>query len=167
MKKRCLCILLSFLSLTYNVTSQSISPQVIASSGTVLSQSGFSIEYTAGELAVATISMPANIITQGFHQTYTVSNPSGIEEGMDFNITAYPNPTYDKITIQRPAESMQPFLVYVSDLYGKNLRLFSWENESVCCDLSVLAAGTYIIHITGKENNQLIAHFKIQKLSNP
>ena len=53
---------------TLIAASQSITPQVVATSGTHYSSSGHSLSWTIGESATATLSDPSNTLTQGFHQ---------------------------------------------------------------------------------------------------
>ncbi|HRK27143.1 MAG TPA: hypothetical protein PK239_07615 [Chitinophagales bacterium] len=63
-----LLIWIAINGLTHLLYAQSLSPQVVASGGTALTAGGYSLAYTVGETATATLSSGSNILTQGFHQ---------------------------------------------------------------------------------------------------
>jgi len=67
-KLKTIFVVLAFLSFVSSSFAQSISPQVIASTGTFAAAGGYSLSYTLGEPATATLTTSSSIITQGFQQ---------------------------------------------------------------------------------------------------
>lgn len=72
MNKFNLFILLCSLSLG-SVSAQSLSPQVVASSGNYIQAGNYSISYTVGEAVINTLSTSGNTLNQGFHQTMPIA----------------------------------------------------------------------------------------------
>lgn len=69
------------------LVAQSISPQVIGSTGGSGTASGITVDWTVGEVAVTTISNGSNTISQGFHQ--------GDEVKVELNVSAFLQGPYD------------------------------------------------------------------------
>lgn len=160
-------ILMSFLVLSIPLArSQSISPMVIGSTGMYLNSGTNSVEFTVGELAVTTLNSPGNLITQGFHQTYTGSSYIN-ENEVTFSIQAYPNPTIDELNITINGDISVEFNVDVYDSYGRKvLNVYTSSESKLKLSLAELAAGTYFISLVNAMNNQPIKTLRIQKLSN-
>ncbi len=145
---------------------QSISQKVIANSGTYTSSGGNSLEFTVGELVVSTLNVSGNILTQGFHQTYTGTSFINEQELM-FTVNVYPNPTVDNVNIVMSSSFPIEFTAAVYDSYGKYL--FSSPVSDSCKEsLSFidLAAGTYFITLYNSVNHLSIKTIQIQKISN-
>jgi hypothetical protein len=149
------------------VRCQTISPQVIATAGKSSANGGFTIDYTVGELVVKTLSVTGNMVSQGFHQTYT--STSSIEDGKDVKITiqVYPNPTYDFVNISISGENEIDFIASVFDASGRNiLNMLKSESSQLQVDLSAVAPGSYFINLTNNQTHIPIKTVQIQKLSN-
>lgn len=146
--------------------SQSISPQVIANSGKYMSAGGNSIEFTVGELVVTTLTGTGNMVTQGFHQTYTTSS-SIDENSVTISINVYPNPTTDWLNIIVSAEKKVEFSAIIHDGYGRKvLDEYRSNGSQIQLNISTLAAGSYFISLVNIANNIPIKTIQIQKLSN-
>src|SRR6478609_5245841 len=79
--------------------AQSLTPEVVATSGDFFSTTAGSLSWTLGEPVVETFSNVASTLTQGFQQCEI--NLSGIDElNTDVCISVYPNPTSGMIYIQ-------------------------------------------------------------------
>jgi hypothetical protein len=79
------CWLLHFGSVLY-------AQQIVTTGGDYHQNSSGSISYTIGELAIETFSKTNNILTQGFHQTNLIAVAINELKGLDFEISAFPNP---------------------------------------------------------------------------
>jgi hypothetical protein len=158
-----ICLSVGFFQLA---RSQSISPQVIANSGKYMNAGGNSMEFTVGELVVATTSGTGSMLTQGFHQTYTTT--SSIDEiEVTIAIKVYPNPTADWLNIIVETGKKVEFVAVIRDGYGRKVLDECNSNGSqLQLNLSTLAAGSYFISLVNIENNIPIKTFQIQKLSN-
>jgi len=159
-------LLVYTLIITFYVRGQSISPMVIANSGTYVSTGTNSLEFTLGELAVSTLNNTGNIITQGFHQTYTGSSYIN-EEEVGFTVNVYPNPTYHEVNVVLNSLLPMEFTAVVYDSYGRQIFNSSVSSSSkLTLDFTTLAAGTYFITLHNSINHLSIKTIQIQKLSN-
>ena len=119
--KRIILILVCILFVSI-VNSQTLSPQVITSSGSYFVGSKATLSWTLGECIIETGYSTTNILTQGFQQPeYAIT---GIEEetNNNFKVSVYPNPAIDYITIEitsNPPIDERTFKVKIIDLSGK------------------------------------------------
>jgi len=145
------------LSLSY---AQSLSPQVIASSGTTFSSASAKLEFTIGEVVTTTLTAGGNTLTQGFHQPeLQFASLESYNSGYTF--TLYPNPTEQFVTVESTKEdNMQ---VHVYDASGKSILVSSIFQQKITVDLQTLAAGSYILRITTKDGLPLHSYTVIKK----
>ena len=163
MKKICSSAFL--LCLVYALSAQSLSPQVIASTGGFSSNGNGSLSYTVGEMTmVQTFSANGNILTQGFQQpndTGTILGLVNISQGEFGSFVVYPNPAVD-LTMFAFAFSEQGRIsvsLYnalgqkISDVYQAN---YNTGNNVVQLNTSLLASGMYFLtlNFTGTGNNE-------------
>ncbi len=136
--------------------AQSIAPQVVANAGEVMKASGFSLEWTLGELATETLSGGNSKITQGFHQgsfiVTSVSNPE-----LD-GLSVYPNPFYEKLVIENSKDRM--IRISVTDLKGSEIHRQVTGMGNTTLDLGTCPAGVLILQIQSGEERSV---FKIEK----
>lgn len=157
MKK--LLLLLGVVGLS-NIYAQSLTPQVIASSGTSFSNASSRLEFTIGEVATSSLTAGGNTLTQGFHQP-EIRFTSIENYGNDFVFTLYPNPTEQFVTVESTKEdNMQ---LHVFDLNGKAIMVSSVFQQKITVDLQTLAAGSYVLRITTKEGMPLHSYTVIKK----
>lgn len=153
MKKLYFVFAIALSSLGMN--AQSLTPQVIASTGGFSSNANGSLSYTVGEMTmVQTFSANNNILTQGFQQ------PNDIPLGLlditqdDFgSFVVYPNPAVDNTSLafQMPEAGRVTIALYdmlgqkVSDVYAGN-----YENGKVTAQTNVanLAGAEYFMTLT-------------------
>jgi hypothetical protein len=145
------------LSVSY---AQSLSPQVIASSGTSFSSASAKLEFTIGEVVTTTLTASGNTLTQGFHQPeLQFASLENYNSGYTF--TLYPNPTEQFVTVESTKEdNMQ---VHVYDASGKSILVSSVFQQKITVDLQTLAAGSYILRITTKDGLPLHSYTVIKK----
>jgi hypothetical protein len=123
--------------------AQSIAPQVVANAGDVFKASGFSIEWTLGEIATETLASGASKITQGFHQgsfiITSVSNPQ--LEG----ISVYPNPFADHVVLENTKD--RKIQISLVDLNGAEILRQTAGQGNTKLDLSSCPSGVLLLQI--------------------
>ncbi len=139
------------------IGAQNLSPTVVNSSGGVISNGFNSLEWSLGELAVSTLTSPANLLTQGFLQPTTTI--VGTETPFDENrFSAFPNPVSDWLNLQTDISEIET--VQMHDILGR-LVLQSIFQPSIA--VHQLNSGTYLVSLFN-EQTQLLHSFKIIKI---
>lgn len=147
----------SGIGLTY---SQSLSPQVIASSGTTFTSASSQLEFTIGEPLTATLTSGGNTVTQGFHQP-NIQVSSIENNNSEYSFTLYPNPAEEFVTVESNKE--KDMQVHVFDANGKAILISNVFQQKITIDLQTLAAGTYLLRITTKDGLPLHSYRVIKK----
>ncbi len=148
------------LAMTHLAISQTASPELASSAGDSFSNATYQLDWSVGECITATHSAGDYVITQGFHQnTYVITSVEDLRA--DIEMTVYPNPTSDFISLKIESSKVESMQYTITDLSGKVL-----ANGEILSTLQTLnftnySAGTYLISIT--QNNQLIKSFQIIK----
>jgi len=151
-------ITLSLISIAFAISSisaQSITPQVVTSSGGYALNGGYSVSWTLGEPVIATAQNGSNTLTQGFQQpTYNVLAIT-TETLQGFDINVFPNPTSDYITIDWTTNKENTLYITLFDLAGKMIseKSYSAADEKVSINLSQLASAQYILEVKDKTNS--------------
>ena len=132
------------------VQSQSLTPQVFASSGTHYTSASSQLSFTIGEPLTSSYTAGSTTVTQGFHQPEI--KYAGIEHNDDFVFNVYPNPVQDYINITITDESINQYSMEIIDQLGQIIesKVLSGNNQQV--DISTLSAGNYHLRITYKQN---------------
>lgn len=132
---------------------------VVNAAGTTLSNASYILDYSVGEVAVATFNNGSKAITEGVLQPYfeVVSIEEALWEG--FQLSVYPNPTTGDLTIETNYPDFGQLEVF-NDL-GQSVFKQNFDYKSV--SLAHLAIGTYMIRISNTENT-LKKTIKIVKL---
>lgn len=135
--------------------------QIVASSGNTFQNSESSISFTVGEVAADTYSTEDKTLTQGFHQTtLTITSIEGpVNE--NFSITAYPNPTCDKVNLLIENENFIGMNYILYDITGKTLH--SNKIESRQTEISFAEHKTAVYFLKIELSGQEIKTFKIIK----
>ena len=155
MKKIKLLIALSVI--TVSLRAQSLTPQVISSSGAFYSNGSGMLSTTIGELAaVTTLSGGSYYLTQGFQQPWDFG--VGIPElnGTDFALEIYPNPGNGMfyLSVNTPEDSKLKIHIY--DVLGKTI--FSENVNSPSggmiheLNLRNFNSGIYFLEVSGEKN---------------
>ena len=137
------------------MSAQSLTPQVIASTGGFSSNANGSLSYTVGEMTmVQTFSANNNILTQGFQQPNDqVLGLIDITQDDFGSFVAYPNPAVDNayLGFTLPEAGKVTIALYdvigqkVSDIYTAN-----YESGKVVtqANTTLYAAGMYLMTMT-------------------
>lgn len=146
--KRFLFSLILFCAIHYSV-AQSLSPQVISSSGTSFTNGSNQLDWTIGELSTSSLTNGSNSLSQGFHQDNL--NVTSIDNFDDtYRLTIFPNPVIDLLQIQfEKANENNLIELYTSE--GKLLLTQQLNYETLCqIDMSTYNVGAYLLKIHNK-----------------
>lgn len=135
--------------------------EVVSSGADVKSQAG-SVSYSVGQVNYIAIEENGNIINEGMQQPYEIYNVSSVsdERNIDY-ITVYPNPAYDKLTIELKGSQSGSLSCQLFDLKSNLLRSIDLNFQQTDLMLNELAAGTFIVEI--KQDEKIIQTYKIIK----
>lgn len=143
--------------ISLSTQAQSISPQVVANAGDVFKVSGFSLEWTLGEIATETLTSGASKITQGFHQgsfiITSVSNPQ-----LD-GLTVFPNPFSDRVVLENARD--RKIQISVMDLNGAEILRQSAGQGSTSLDLGSYPSGILLLQI---QSGTECSVYKLEKI---
>ena len=150
---------------TYLISNgQSISLQVVVSSGDFFSSPSGSLAWSLGEILTETYQQTNNSLTQGFHQPET-SPVTGFEKGNEIALAIYPNPTIDLVNVKISQNGTYQFDVL--DLHGRKLNRteLTIDNETLVYEINLkdFAPAIYLLKITNIRTGR-ISFFKIEKI---
>lgn len=142
--------------------AQSISPQVIGSSGGYYTSTGATLSSTCGEPVIETVNSSTAIITQGFQQPES-SGVGILEPGVSINVNIYPNPTFGNVRVEI-GEPTSDYTVHLFDITGKQLSSYRHpqNQSSMEIDLTNLAGGNYMLKISDHKKTSVT--YRIQKM---
>jgi hypothetical protein len=163
MKKILLSAAFSSICALFELSAQSLSPTVIASSGAHRTGGSIQLSYTIGELTVETKTAPNTVLTQGFHQTFP--NATGINWLSEKEkIKVYPNPAIDVVHIEVEANHDKWMQTKILDVSGKVVAgEQSFNNQKHSLDVSTLCSGLYFLQIIN-DDGMVKAIYKIEKI---
>lgn len=81
---------------------------------------------------------------------------------MNISLTAYPNPTIDKLSLEISQYNNENLLFQVLDLQGKLLNIGQITSKQILIEFSNLPSATYFVNVLNEENKN-IKSFKIIK----
>jgi len=152
MKK--LLLLFCVLVVSSYATAQTLSPEVISTSGTSMSNGSTTLDWTLGEPATATLDNPQNAITQGFHQPTIIVTAIADAATLN-NVKVFPNPTIEVVQIQFTANQKNT-LVELYSVDGKLLEKHLVNSQALEMNMSTYPAGTYLLKINKSETHKLV-----------
>lgn len=152
MKRHTLVLFSFFASLA--VTAQ----EVVATQGESYSTASANIDFTIGEVIIATGTDGTNDLTQGFHQTNW--NFLGLEDfAPNYEATIFPNPTSEVLNIRTSAFENVTYTLY--DAQGKLVMQDILSAEQTPIQVSQLAPGSYTLTLNNETQN--LKTFKLIK----
>ena len=148
-------------SLAFTANAQSVTPQVVATSGDFYNGSSASLSWTLGEVAVDTYIGSSNQLTQGFQQPEI--RFSELEDfAQDLVVSLYPNPASSLVNLQI-ANNSETLQLEMYDASGKLILSDAYvSNENHPIYLTGLADGFYLLKISSPTTGHLKT-LKIQK----
>ena len=152
MKK--ITLVLFSLFATLSVSAQ----EVVSTQGDSYSNASGNIDFTIGEVIIATGTDGTNDLTQGFHQTNW--NFLGVEDfAPNYEATIFPNPTEDVLNIKTSAFENVTCTLY--DVKGKLVLQDILSAEQTPIQVSQLAPGSYSLILNNETQN--LKTFKLVK----
>lgn len=148
-----------FLFLSIAGFSQSLTPEVVGSSGDNFSASATELSWTLGEISIETYNGSSNQITQGFHQPE--NGIVSVDELVgNFTFNAYPNPFNSNVFIQTDSKQ---FNLTIFDVVGNQIIHQSFvSSDFISMDLSDLSPGIYLFQFS--QESEVVQTIKVQKL---
>jgi hypothetical protein len=144
------------------ISAQTVSPEVIASSGGSHGNAAASVSWTLGECLTETFSGSGAIINQGLQQGYLTV--TAIEEitGEEYGFDIYPVPADNYINLKINGGYDIDLNIILSDLSGNMLIMQSVAEPASMINLESLPPAEYILQITDNKG-RLIKSFSIIK----
>jgi hypothetical protein len=132
--------------------------EVVATQGESYSNASANIDFTIGEVIIATGTDGTNDITQGFHQTNW--NFLGVEDhAPNYEAIIFPNPTEDVLNIRTSTFENVTYTLY--DAQGKLVMKNMLSAEQTPIQVSQLAPGSYSLTLNNETQN--LKTFKLVK----
>lgn len=150
-------MILTFSSLSF---SQSISKQVIGTSGKTLTNSNLKLSYTVGEPVVGLMTAGANQLGNGYYQALNLQALNIEDNTLDMQLKVFPNPTSQSLYVSHP--EMNSFGITIMDLNGKQL-YSGIINKEEPLDISSYSQGMYLITIENTTTNKKNTYKIIKK----
>jgi hypothetical protein len=144
--------------------AQSITPQSVNSVGAKMSQSNSSLSFTVGELVVKSqTDANGNTLGSGFTNSATGSSTVLSVNTPDktiLNVSVYPNPTTDLLTIDVAATTLNHLVIEIADLQGKTLisSQYAGVSAKIGINTASYATGTYLLMLKNENGKQLGAY---------
>ena len=161
-----LIILWAGLLCAFGGWAQSLSPEVVATSGHQGTSASSQLDWTVGEAIIETASSSSNVLTQGFHQpAYTITALAQPQPRTDIQLTAYPNPATHWVNLGISRENTSPVTVMLVDELGRVLsRQGTRQAEAeLKFPISQLSQATYFLRVE-IEGESFLETFKIAKI---
>lgn len=131
-------------------------------SGGDASGSGGSVAYSLGQVVYTTNTGSSGTVSQGVQQPYEILTVGLPAPGMDISLTAFPNPTTDRLTLQVGEDNMEGLSYQLYDLHGKLISSARIVETQTQVEMAQLAMATYFLNVVNNEGKQ-IRSFKILK----
>jgi len=138
--------------------------ETIPATGGEANGSGGSASYTVGQIVYTTnVGTNGNSVAQGVQQPYEISVVTSIPEAKDIslNVTAYPNPTTDYLTIKVENYETANLQYQIFDINGKLLKKVNATGIETKIETNNLMPANYFVKII--DNKKEIKVFKIIK----
>ena len=161
MKKNKL-ILFSLFTISFGaINAQSVSPEILSTSGDYFVNGSSQLSWTLGEISVETYQTSGATLTQGFHQT-----EMSITAVEDFNIenviSLYPNPVFNQLNLDFGTSSPELYKVTIYDINGKAVYMADYSNANFQrIDMTAYSPGNYTLTLDFESSNH--KSFKIIK----
>lgn len=159
MKKRTILILMLFVTILSTKAQEAVS-----TTGGDATGSGGNSSYTIGQVVYTTqTGTNGNSISQGVQQPFEISVITGIEEanGISLNISTYPNPTTDYLTVKVENYNTENLQYLIFDINGKLLQTEKATGQETQIQTSQLVPAHYFVKVL--DNKKEIKVFKIIK----
>jgi len=138
--------------------------EAIPATGGEANGSGGSASYTIGQIVYTTnVGTNGNSVAQGVQQPYEISVLTSISEAkyISLNVTAYPNPTTDFLTVKVENYETANLQYQIYDINGKLLKKVNATGTETKIETNNLMPANYFVKVI--DNKKEIKVFKIIK----
>jgi hypothetical protein len=140
--------------------------EAIPAAGGNASGSGGLVSFSVGQAVYSTNTGANGSVAQGVQQPFEIFVVTGLEEaiGIKLNLSAFPNPTTDILTLKVDVSTQlttQSMLYQLFDLSGKLLINKELTSNEASIDMKNLVPATYLLKVVDK--NKVVKTFKIIK----
>lgn len=158
LKLRLSAVLLLGLGLTGLQAQQSVN-----ATGGNASGSGGSASYSVGQVVYTTNTGTNGSVAQGVQQPYEISVVTGMEEakGISLSVSAYPNPTFDYLTLVVKDFELSNLSFRLYDVNGKLLQNEKISGNQTSIVMSNLVPANYFVKVI--QGSKEVKTFKIIK----
>jgi len=140
--------------------AQSLTPQVVSSSGGFGTSENASLSWTTGETAIMTLG--DGQLAQGFQQSHYLITSLDEATPLLSGLKVYPNPAGDVLKLESVEGTHTTMKLLLSDMNGKVLQRQTTTDQDVQMNLSNLRSGSYILSID-MDNGRQAQHVKLVK----
>lgn len=148
-----------FLCLLFT-TSIVYSQEIVTTAGGEATGSG-TVSYSIGQVVYSNTTGSNGSVSQGVQQAYEIVDAIGEAVEINLELTAYPNPTNNALTLNIGNYNNQNLSYRLCDMQGKLLDSKKVINSSTEIGMQGLPASTYLLNIV--DNESLIKTFRIIK----
>jgi hypothetical protein len=139
--------------LSISMIAQTLSPQVISSSGGFYSGGSATLSVTVAEMTmVQTFSQPNNILTQGFQQPEQLTTAIQENELAIGDVSIYPNPSNGQFIVGYNATSSGDYQIRIFDMTGRVVFSQSYSagvgQNSIHIDMGHYRQGIYLLEMS-------------------
>ncbi len=147
-----------YISASLILCSAAQAQEVVSVQGGSYSNSSGFIDFTIGEVVIATGTNGTQDITQGFHQTNW--NFLGVKDhNPDYTASVFPNPSEEVLNIQASKHKNVKYTLY--DAMGKNVAKGDLAGELTTIPVAALAPGKYFLALNSGDSKLKV--FKLIK----
>ncbi len=152
--KHILTITFLFCSIIF-IAQPKIERQVFGIAGTSEHSEFIQLDWTLGEVAVASHNTSSGSLTEGFQQAFVKIETPSVSIKNVSNVLIVPNPASSFITVKFLQEPKDLIKWELFDITGKSLQQNTFDLSSYHeIDLSNFADGIYILKISGENISQ-------------
>jgi hypothetical protein len=154
--------LLLFYFVTFCFSTSNLAQESVNSSGSDAIGSGGKVAYSIGQVVYTTNSTINGSVAQGIQQAYEIFSLGIVHSSLEFNVTIFPNPTSENITIELDDTFNQKLSYKFFDEKGSQLnegKIVEYKTE---LNMKNLPSAIYILKILDQEL-ETIRSFKIIK----
>ena len=140
-----------------------LAQESVNSAGGDAAGSGGSAAYSIGQVVYTTAIGSGGSSEQGVQHAYEIFTINKETVG-DFSISVFPNPTADKLIVEKNGSTNEKISYQLYDVAGKLLLSEAMVDKQTQINMINLPTATYFINVTN-QNNKQIQTFKIIKIN--
>ncbi len=122
------------------------------------------VTYATDNTYTATLTTENYCCTETFTHTFTIGNPTSVNEHNDFDISIYPNPVEDHFFLDLPQELTDVETVQVYDVLGQEKRSsFDQQSNTMTVQLgNNLSTGVYYVWVVLEDGKKAVMRFVVK-----